>query len=120
MSQTAESSSNKAGSALAQVAGVGMAFLGSSTAGSVLGVQAEQVHADHGHSAARWAGAVISTIGFLIGGIAFPFDLWSVVILGGVLQIVALLVTVVMNATGYGRPDVWGELKAKAAAERGQ
>jgi hypothetical protein len=76
-------------------------------------------HYDHGNSAARWAGAAISLIGFLIGGIAFPFHVWSLVYLGGALQIAAVLVAGLMNAAGYGRPDVWGELKAKAAAERG-
>jgi hypothetical protein len=73
---------------------------------------------DHGHSAARWTGAVISLIGFLIGGIACVFDAWPLVIAGGALEIVALLVAGVMNVVGYGRPDLWGELKAKAAAER--
>jgi hypothetical protein len=76
-------------------------------------------HYDHGHSAARWTGAAISTVGFLIGGIAFPFGVWPLVYIGGALQIVALLVAGVMNASGYGRPNVWGELKAEAAAERG-
>jgi len=72
----------------------------------------------HGTSPARWAGVSISAIGFLIGGIAFPFGVVPVVIAGGALQIVALIVTVAMNAAGYGVPDQWGELKAKAAAQR--
>jgi hypothetical protein len=73
-------------------------------------------HFDHGHSLARWTAVFISAVGFLVGGVAFPFHLWSVVYVGGALQIVALIVVVAMNAAGYGVVDVWGELKAEAKA----
>jgi hypothetical protein len=76
-------------------------------------------HEDHGHSLARWVGVLISFVGFLIGGVAFPFGLWPLVTIGGVLQIVALVAVVVLNAAGFGRPDVWGELKAQATEQRG-
>lgn len=76
----------------------------------------EQPHPNHGHSPARWTGTVISAVGFLIGGLAFPFHIWPVVYAGGALQIVALIAVGAMNAAGYGVPDVWGELKAEAKA----
>src|SRR5580704_7801224 len=76
-------------------------------------------HANHGHSPARWTGVAISAVGATIGGIAYPFDMWPVVYIGGALQIVALIVVVAMNAAGYGVPDVWGELKAEAKAKNG-
>ncbi|HEV2636860.1 MAG TPA: HGxxPAAW family protein [Actinocrinis sp.] len=75
-------------------------------------------HYNHGHSRARWTGVVISSVGALVGGIAFPFHVWSVVYIGGALQLVALVVVVAMNAAGYGIPDVWGELKAEARAAK--
>ena len=71
-------------------------------------------HFDHGHSAARWTGVVISAVGATVGGVAFPFHQWAVVYAGGALQVVALIAVVAMNAAGYGVADVWGELKAEA------
>jgi hypothetical protein len=73
-------------------------------------------HANHGNSPARVIACAISGVGFLIGGVAFPFHVWPVVYVGGALQIVAAIVVVAMNAAGYGVPDVWGELKAEARA----
>jgi hypothetical protein len=108
----------KAGhSVLAQAAGVGMAMLGSSTAGIAL-AGASMPHADHGHTVARWTGVTLSLIGFLVGGVLFPFAMVPASIVGGVFQLAALISVPVLNAAGYGRPDVWGELKAEAAAER--
>jgi len=78
----------------------------------------EQPHANHGHSPARWTATIISSVGFLIGGIAFPFHFWPAVYAGGALQIVALIAVVSMNAAGYGVPDVWGELKAEAKGNK--
>ena len=75
-------------------------------------------HYSHGHSVARWTGAIISAVGALVGGVAFPFHLWAVVYVGGALQIVALISVPALNAAGYGVPDVWGELKAEAKANR--
>ena len=77
-----------------------------------------EMHEDHGHSPAHWAGVIISTLGFLVGGVALAFGVLPLVIIGGALQIVAVVVAVSMNARGYGAPDLWGELKQKAAAER--
>ncbi len=104
-------------SVLAQAAGVGMAMLGSSTAGNAFAGNAVP-HADHGHSAARWTAVVLSMTGFLVGGVLFPFTMIPASIVGGVFQIAALIALPVLNAAGFGRPDVWGELKAEAAAER--
>ena len=73
---------------------------------------------DHGNSLARWVGVSLSFTGFLIGGVAFPFDVWPLVAFGGLLQLVAVIAVPVLNAIGFGRPDVWAELKAKAAAQR--
>lgn len=108
----------KAGhSVLAQAAGMGMAMLGSSTAGNVLAGNT-MPHADHGHSVARWTGVILSLVGFLVGGALFPFAMIPASIVGGAFQLAALIAVPVLNAAGYGRPDVWGELKAEAAAER--
>jgi hypothetical protein len=79
---------------------------------------AAAAHVDHGHSVARWVGASLSFIGFLVGGVLFPFAIVPASVIAGVFQIVALVSVVVLNASGFGRPDVWGELKAQAAAER--
>lgn len=107
----------KAQSVIAQAAGVGMAMLGSSTAGNAFAGNSVP-HADHGHSAARWAGALISMLGFLVGGVMFPFAMVPAVIVGGALQVVAIIAALILNAAGFGRHDVWAELKAEAAAER--
>lgn len=74
---------------------------------------------DHGVAPSRIWACVISFVGFLVGGIGFVvhFNL-PMIITGGVLQIVAIVVKLAMDAAGYGRPDVWSELKAKAKAER--
>ena len=107
----------KGHSVIAQAAGVGMAMLGSSTAGNAFAGNSLP-HEDHGHSAARWTGVIISMVGFLVGGALFPFAMIPAVIVGGALQIAAVIAAVTLNAAGFGRPDIWGELKAKAAAER--
>ncbi len=107
----------KGQSALAKAAGVGMAMLGSSTAGTMVSGNS-MPHADHGHSVARWVGATLSMVGWLVGGVLFPFAMIPASIIGGVFQILALVAVVALNAAGFGRPDVWGELKAEAAAQR--
>lgn len=114
---TGTSEKTKGQSVIAQAAGVGMAMLGSSTAGNAF-AGSSVPHADHGHSVARWTGSIISMVGFLVGGVIFPFTIVPAVIIGGGLQIVALIAAVALNATGFGRPNTWGELKAEAAAER--
>jgi hypothetical protein len=117
MSEATEIVPEKSQSALVKVAGAGMALLGSSTAGTAL-VGGSVAHADHGHSPARWWGASLSFAGWLVGGVLFPFAAVPAVIIGGVFQIAAMIAALALNAAGYGRPDVWGELKAKAAADR--
>lgn len=118
MAEATETKAQEKGqSALLKAAAAGMALLGSSTAGTALaGGSAE--HVDHGHSVARWWGVALSIIGWLVGGILFPFAGVPAVIIGGAFQIAALIAVPALNAAGYGRPDLWGELKAEAAAER--
>jgi hypothetical protein len=108
---------DKGQSALLKAAGAGMALLGSSTAGTALAGGKDE-HVDHGHSPARWWGVTLSFVGWLVGGILFPFAGVPAVVIGGAFQVAALIAAVALNATGYGRPDVWGQLKAQAAAER--
>jgi hypothetical protein len=115
--EMAPETAQKGHSMLAQAAGVGMAMLGSSTAGNVMAGNSIP-HADHGHSPARWVGVILSLIGFLVGGVLFPFAMIPAGIVAGVFQILALIAVPVLNAAGFGRPDVWGELKAEAAAKR--
>lgn len=77
-------------------------------------------HADHGYAPARWAAALVSIVGWLIGGIAFPFHIWALVAIGGVLQVVAIAVNLGMNAAGMGAlaNDQWAAAKAEAKAAR--
>ena len=121
--QEAESESGKGHSRVAhaasQAAGVGMALMGSSLAGGALGGGIPE-HVDHGYAPARWTASLISIIGFLIGGIAFPFGVWPLVVVGGALQIVAVIVNLAMNAAGMGAEanDRWAAAKAEAKAAR--
>ena len=96
-----------------QAAGIGMSMMGSSMAHT-------EPHVDHGYAPARWAASAISVIGWLIGGIAFPFGLWALVMVGGVLQVVAIIVNLAMNAAGMGAKtnDRWAAAKADAKAAR--
>jgi hypothetical protein len=117
MSEATQTTQEKGPSTLVKAASLGMAALGSSAAGhSFAGNTVD--HADHGHSVARWTGVILSFLGFLVGGVLFPFAMVPGVIVGGVFQIAALIAAVALNASGFGRPDVWGELKAEAAAGR--
>ncbi len=117
MTEAVETTENKGPSALAKAASLGMAALGSSAAGNHFAGNTVD-HADHGHSVARWVGAAISFLGFIVGGPLFPFAMVPAVIIIGVCQVLALVAVVVLNAAGFGVPDVWGQLKAEAAAER--
>jgi hypothetical protein len=110
---------SKVGRAASQAAGVGMALMGSSLAGNALGGGIPD-HADHGYAPARWAAAAVSIVGWLIGGIAFPFGVWPLVVVGGALQIVAVIVNLAMNAAGMGAKanDQWALAKADAKAAR--
>lgn len=118
MTETTEKvQTHKGRSALTQVAGAGMALMGSSLPGTAVSGGA---HVDHGYAPARWVAVCISGFGWLVGGIAFPFELWALVVLGAVLQIVAVAVNLAMNAAGYGAAtnDRWNEAKAAAKAAR--
>ena len=110
---------SKVAQAASQAAGMGMALMGSSLAGNALGGGIPE-HTDHGYAPARWTASAISIIGFLIGGIAFPFGIWALVIVGGVLQVVAVIVNLAMNAAGMGAlaNDQWSAAKAEAKAAR--
>jgi len=117
MTEVTEIAQEKGQSPILKAAGAGMALLGSSTAGTAL-AGGGIAHADHGHSPARWWAVSLSFIGWLIGGALFPFAAVPAVVVVGVFQVAALVVGVALTAAGYGVPDTWGELKAKAAAER--
>lgn len=119
VSEQAEAAPHKAkgSSVLAKTGGVAMAMLGSSTAGNMMAGNA-MPHADHGHTPARWTAVALSMIGFLVGGVLFPFAMIPAGIIAGVFQILAIIAILALNAAGFGRHDVWGELKAEAAAER--
>ncbi|MGH3416837.1 MAG: hypothetical protein ACRDSS_10250 [Actinocrinis sp.] len=113
----AAASERKEASTLMKVASIGMSALGSSAAGHTF-VGNTMDHADHGHSVARWVGTALSFAGFLVGGVVFPFSMTVGSVICGVLQLAAVISVPVLNAAGYGRPDVWGQLKAEAAAQR--
>ncbi|HTJ71658.1 MAG TPA: HGxxPAAW family protein [Actinospica sp.] len=104
----------KGRSAFAQVAGVGMALMGSSLPSSA------EAHVDHGYAPARWAAVSVSGLGWIIGGVALPLGNIPLVVLGGVLQVVAVVVNLAMNAAGLGAlaNDQWAEAKAAAKAVR--
>jgi len=117
MTEATETTEHKGPSAIAKAASPGMAALGSSAAGNHFAGNTVD-HADHGHSVARWVAAALSFAGFIIGGPLFVFAMVPAVIICGVFQVLALISVVVLNAAGFGVPDVWSQLKAEAAAER--
>ena len=104
--------------ALTQAAGVGMALMGSSMPGTAA-VDGAHVE-DHGYAPARWAAVSISALGWVIGGIAFPLGIIWLVVLAAVLQVVAIVVNLAMNAAGMGAQanDHWARAKAEARAKR--
>jgi uncharacterized membrane protein len=75
-------------------------------------------HTDHGLAPSRVWACTISAVGFVIGAVGFPTHIWVLVGIGAALQIVAGITKLSLDAAGYGPPDAWGELKAKAKAER--
>ncbi|MBS2962706.1 hypothetical protein KGA66_06595 [Actinocrinis puniceicyclus] len=117
MTEAIETTQEKGPSTLVKAASLGMAALGSSAAGNSFAGNTVD-HADHGHSVARWVGVALSFTGFLVGGVMFPFAMVPAVIVGGVLQLLAVIAVPVLNASGFGAPDAWSLLKAQAAAER--
>lgn len=110
-----ETEAEKGSSPLAKVAGAGMAMMGASSLPTH-----EEHHVDHGHAPARTWACLISGLGWLAGGVAFPFHIWSVVVIGGVLQIVAVIVNVALNGAGMGAKSNtdWAAAKAAAKAAR--
>ena len=96
-----------------QAAGMGAALMGASVAHM-------DTEIDHGYSPARWAGVVISIVGFLAAGFGFPLQVWPLVAVGGALQVVAVVVALLMNKAGLGHDNnrQWAELKAQARAAR--
>lgn len=111
--ETPAGAGSKVAKAVGQAATVGMSMMGSSIAHA-------EPHVDHGYAPARWTAAAISIVGWLVGGIAFPFGIWSLVVIGGVLQVVAVIVNLAMNAAGMGAKsnDDWAAAKAEAKAAR--
>jgi hypothetical protein len=104
---------SKVGEVASKAALVGMSMMGSSVAHT-------EPHQDHGYAPARWTAAAISIVGWLVGGIAFPFGIWALVVVGGVLQVVAVIVNLAMNAVGMGAKanDDWAAAKTLAAEAR--
>jgi len=117
MSQVIEETEAEKGgpSALAKVAGAGMAMMGASSLATT-----EEHHVDHGHAPARTWACLVSGLGWLVGGIAFPFHVWTLVVIGGVLQIVAVIVNLALNGAGLGAKSNrdWAAAKAEAKAAR--
>jgi hypothetical protein len=103
----------KGSSKAAQAAGMGMALMGSSFARM-------DPEIDHGYSPARWAGVLTSMAGWLFAAFGLPLHVWPLVALGAALQVVAVLVTLLMNKAGLGHDDnrQWATLKAQAQAAR--
>jgi hypothetical protein len=103
----------KGPSKAAQAAGMGMALMGSSYAHVDPGI-------DHGYSPARWAGVCTSMVGWLLAAFGLPLHVWPLVALGAALQVVAILVTLLMNKAGLGHDNnrQWATLKAQAQAAR--
>jgi hypothetical protein len=110
-----ETQAEKGSSPLAKVAGAGMAMMGASSL-----LTTEEHHIDHGHAPARTWACLISGLGWLAGGVAFPFHIWAVVAIGGILQIVAIIVNLALNGAGMGAKANrdWAAAKAEAKAAR--
>jgi hypothetical protein len=69
-----------------------------------------------------WWAVSISALGWVIGGIAYPFGAWVLVAIGAALQVVAIIVNLALNAAGYGAAanDQWAQAKAAAKAARAE
>jgi hypothetical protein len=111
--EEAEKGSSRVAQAASKAALVGMSMMGSSVAHT-------EPHADHGYAPARWTAVAISALGWLIGGIAYPFSIWWLVGVGGGLQILALIANLAMNAAGLGARsnDDWAAAKARGRAAK--
>jgi hypothetical protein len=100
-------------SKIAQAAGMGMALMGSSYAHA-------DPEIDHGYSPARWAGVLTSLAGWLVAAFGLPLHVWPLLALGAALQVVAVLITLLMNKAGLGHDNnrQWATLKAQSQAAR--
>jgi hypothetical protein len=59
-------------------------------------------HVHHGRTAAAWAGSMISLVGFIVGAIGLMIGSWPVFWAGGVLLVISLIATVVLQKMGKG------------------
>ncbi|HEY5981669.1 MAG TPA: HGxxPAAW family protein [Microlunatus sp.] len=59
-------------------------------------------HVHHGRTVAAWVGSAIALVGFIVGAFGLVFGSWPVFWVGGVLLIVALIATVVLQKMGMG------------------
>lgn len=59
-------------------------------------------HVHHGRTPAAWAGSMISLVGFIVGAIGLMIGNWPVFWAGGVLLVVSLIATVVLQKMGKG------------------
>ena len=111
--QAGRRATSKVAGVASKAALVGMSMMGSSVAHT-------EPHADHGYAPARWTAAAISIVGWLVGGIAFPFRIWALVVAGGVLQVVAVIVNLAMNAAGMGAGPTTTGPPPRRRRDRGQ
>lgn len=59
-------------------------------------------HVHHGRTVAAWAGSVIALVGFLVGALGLVIGNWTVFWAGGVLLVVSLIATLVLQKMGKG------------------
>jgi hypothetical protein len=59
-------------------------------------------HVHHGRTPAAWAGSVIALVGFIVGAIGLVFGSWTVFWIGGVILVISLIATVVLQKMGRG------------------
>ena len=59
-------------------------------------------HVHHGRTPAAWAGSMISLVGFIVGAIGLMIGNWPVFWAGGVLLVISLIATVVLQKMGKG------------------
>jgi hypothetical protein len=59
-------------------------------------------HVHHGRTPAAWVGSTIALIGFLVGAAGLVFGNWPVFWAGGVLLVISLIATVVLQKMGMG------------------
>ena len=65
-------------------------------------MSADTTDPGHGNSPAAWIAVTIMLVGFLVGTVAFWFELTWLVIASGALVLVGLIVGFVLAKLGYG------------------